>query len=133
MTREETLQVLAILKAAYPASYNGMTKREAEGTVSVWAMQFASIPVGIVMMAVQKCISSNKFPPAISEVKDKITSLHWEAYDMIYTSVSEFLSEQDKERYRQIYEATKEFKREGMAEPSLSQMLSNSKLLLISE
>lgn len=133
MTREETLQVLAILKAAYPASYNGMTKREAEGTASVWAMQFASVPVAIVMMAVQKCISSNKFPPAISEVKDKITALHWEAYDMIYTSVADVLSEQDKVRYRQVYEATKDFKKGGMAEPSMSQMLSNSKLLLISE
>lgn len=129
MTREEALQVLAILKAAYPASYNGMTKREAEGTVAVWALQFASVPVGIVMMAVQKHISTNKFPPAISEVNDKITSLHWEAYDMIYTSISEVLSEQDKERYRQIYEATQGFKKGGMAEPSLPQMMNSGQIL----
>ena len=133
MTREEALQVLAILKAAYPSSYNGMTKREAEGTVSVWAVQFARVPVGIVMMAVQKCISSNKFPPAISEVKEKISALHWEAYDMIYTSISEVLSEQDKEQYRQIYEATKDFKNGGMSEPSLCQMLNSNKMLRISE
>lgn len=133
MTREETLQVLAILKAAYPASYNGMTKREAEGTVTVWNLQFSSVPVGIVMMAVQKLISTNKFPPAISEVKAKISSLHWEAYEMISTSIADVLSEQDKGRYRQIYEATKGYKTTGGAEPSLSQMLSNNPLLQISE
>ena len=33
MTKKEALQVLAILKAAYPANYNGMTKEEATGTV----------------------------------------------------------------------------------------------------
>ena len=42
MTREETIKVLAILKAAYPNAYKGMTREEAQGTVSVWAMQFAS-------------------------------------------------------------------------------------------
>ena len=41
MTKKEALQILAILKAAYPSSYNGMTKEEATGTVAVWCMQFA--------------------------------------------------------------------------------------------
>ena len=30
MTKKEALQILAILKAAYPSSYNGMTKEEAK-------------------------------------------------------------------------------------------------------
>jgi hypothetical protein len=129
MTKEETLRVLAILKAAYPASYNGMTKREAEGTVAVWNMQFASIPGEIVLMAVHKLISTNRFPPTISEVKEKLTSLHWEARDMIYSSVADLLSEKDKELYRRIYEVTKDFRVGGMAEPSLPQMLNSGQML----
>lgn len=129
MTKEETLRVLAILKAAYPASYNGMTKREAEGTVAVWNMHFASIPGEIVLMAVHKLISTNKFPPTISEVKEKLTSLHWEARDMIYSSVTDLLSEKDKELYRRIYDATKDFRVGGMAEPSLPQMLNSGQML----
>ena len=36
MTRDETTKVLALLKAAYPNSYKGMTKEEAMGTISIW-------------------------------------------------------------------------------------------------
>lgn len=42
MTREDTIKVLAILKAAYPASYRNMSRDEANGTVMIWATQFAN-------------------------------------------------------------------------------------------
>ena len=79
MTRKEAIQVLAILKAAYPNSYKGMTKDEANGTVNVWATQFANFPAFVVMIAVNKLISTNTFPPSICEVKEKIRSLYYEA------------------------------------------------------
>lgn len=135
MTKEETLRVLAILKAAYPASYNGMTKREAEGTVAVWTMQFADIPGNIVLMAVQKLISTNKFPPAISEVKEKIGAIHWEAYEWLYNiapaAPAGLIPEDVKMQYRRIYEATKPFKMGKMGEPSLPEMLAGRQMLLL--
>lgn len=132
MTKEETLRVLAILKAAYPASYNNMTKREANGTVAVWCMQFADVPVDIVLMAVQKLISTNKFPPAISEVKSKIGSIHWEASEKLYSfNAGELLSEEEKAQYKRIYDATQDFKMSKMAEPSLHQMLAGGQMLMI--
>ena len=79
MTQKEATQILAILKAAYPNSYRGMTKEEAIGTVNVWATQFIDIPARVVMIAVNKLISTNTFPPSISEVKEKIRSLYYEA------------------------------------------------------
>lgn len=131
MTKEETLRVLAIMKAAYPASYNGMTKREAEGTVAIWSMQFANIPGDIVLMAVQKLISTSKFPPAISEVKDKIGNIHWEAYEMLYTiAPAGGIPEGKVNQYRRIYEATKAFKMGKMGEPSLPDMLAGGQMLL---
>lgn len=83
MTKTETVKILAILKAAYPNSYKGMSKEEANATVTIWAAQFAGIPVEIVMMAVNKLISTNQFPPAISEVKQRISNLYWEARELI--------------------------------------------------
>lgn len=83
MTRDETIKLLAILKAAYPNSYRGMTKDEANGTVNVWATQFASMPAHVVMVAVNKLISTNTFPPSIGEVKEKIRGLYWEVWGML--------------------------------------------------
>lgn len=123
MTKKEALQILAILKAAYPSSYNGMTKEEATGTVAVWCMQFADIPAEIVMMAIHKLIATNKFPPSISEVKGKISSIHHEAAEILYSSIGELISDKERKQYEQIYKLTRDFKLAKMAEPPLRQML----------
>lgn len=124
MTRDETIKMLAILKAAYPNSYKGMTKDEANGMITVWTMQFADKPADIVLMALNKLISTSQFPPAISEVKKKISNLHWEAYDMISDKTTAALL-QDKEiaKYQRIYEITKRMKINTNLEPTLTEML----------
>lgn len=124
MNKKETLQILAILKAAYPSSYNGMTKEEATGTAAVWGLQFADVPAEVVMMAIQKLISTNKFPPSISEVKDKIEKIHWEVYEALTASYKEFIPEETKKKYKQIYEVTKPYKMAKCNEPSVTQLLS---------
>lgn len=125
MNRKEAAKVLAILKAAYPNSYRGMTQEEAMGTVSVWALQFADIPAEIVLMAVHKAISSSPFPPAISEVKDKLCDLYWEAYSMLddRQMVNQRLPEKTKAQARMIYEATSRYKSSKCLEPTLNDML----------
>lgn len=125
MNKKEALQVLAILKAAYPHSYNGMSKEEALGTVSVWCVQFANISADIVLMAVNKLISSCKFPPSIAEVKSKIEGIHWEAYEVISEN-DRFpsLSQQELNTYKRIYTETENFRYSSkMAEPPISQLL----------
>lgn len=132
MTKKEAATILAILKAAYPNSYKNMTKEEAMGTVSVWAIQFADMPADIVLMAVHKAISSSPFPPAISEVKNKISALHWEAYSLTDNRVgNEFLSEQEKRQAKRIYDATKEYSYSKCLEPSLEGMLHNADQMLL--
>lgn len=83
MNKTETAQILAILKAAYPNSYKNLTAEDAKATVNVWAAQFASMPVGVVMIAVNKLISTNVFPPTITEVKGRMRTLYWEAMEMV--------------------------------------------------
>ena len=123
MTREETTKILAVLKAAYPNSYKNMSPKEAQGTVSVWHMQFADMPPEIVLMAVQKCISTSTFTPSISEVKKKISSICWEAYDLM---MDNGLPEQAVQQARRIYEKTRDYKYDTPQEPTLYQMISNT-------
>ena len=132
MNRSEATKILAVLAAAYPeAKINKVTPEEAEGIVGVWVIQFASIPADIVFMAVNKHISKVKYFPTISEIKDKISALHWEAYDALSTSRKKFIHKAAHEDYKRIYELTQHYKM-GAAETELNvMMISNSKQFLI--
>lgn len=124
MTQEEALQVLAILKAAYPHSYNGMSKKEAMGTASVWSIQLSDVSADIVLMAVNKAISTSKFPPSIAEVKEKIGSIYWEAHDMLFiANKANALPEEKLRFYQRIYDETKNYKMPKMEEPSISKLI----------
>lgn len=124
MTKKEALQVLAILKAAYPNSFNGMNQKEAMGTVAIWSTHFANLSADIVLMAVNKAISTSKFPPSIAEVKEKLSSIHWEAYEMICRSNNiHKLSEEHLKLYKRIYEETKSYKHTRAAEPTLKELM----------
>ncbi len=131
MTKKEALQILAILKAAYPASYNGMTKEEASGTVSVWAMQFSEMPADIVMMAIHKAIATNKFPPTVADVKEKIKAIHWEASDMVRGIIGESIPEGLQKEYQRIYDATADYRIGRNYEPHICGLLPQEKQLQI--
>lgn len=77
MDRIETLAIMAVLKAAYPNFYRGMTKVDAEGIVSLWETMFADDPAELVTMAVKAHIANDKkgFPPHIGAIKDAIVQL----------------------------------------------------------
>lgn len=133
MTREEAIKVLAILKAAYPNSYRNMTKDEASGTVAVWSMQFANIPADVVMIAINKLISTSPFPPAISEVKKKIGGLYWESWEMLKANqVYGTLSEEKKALYERIFAVAEAFRNMQHIEPSLKEITEgvNGQLLI---
>ncbi len=132
MTRSEATKILAVLAAAYPtASIKNATPGEAEGIVAVWTIQFATIPGDIVFMAANKHISSEKFFPSISEIKEKLSDLHWDAYSVISSRKTKHLSDEALAEYKRIYKATKKYKM-GICEPELNDiMITNSKQFLI--
>ena len=150
MTREDAIKVLSILKAAYPNSYKGMTKDEANGAISVWAIQFSNIPVNIVMIAINKIISNSTFPPSISEVRKKIRDLYYEARNMLieheYATeglpsgdpneervyCGRALSPQELATAQQIVEVTRPMTRAN-SETSLADMITNSSGSLLIE
>ena len=126
MTREETIKILAILKAAYPNSYRGMTKEEANGTVAVWAAQFGNIPASVVMIAVNKLISTNTFPPSINEVKARIRGLYWEAWEMLDTHKRYGgLDERTVAQLKEIMAVVEPMRTIERIEPALGDLLSS--------
>jgi hypothetical protein len=137
MTVKEAVQVLAILKAAYPNSYKGMTKDEAQATATVWAVQFADVPVQVVLMAVNKLISTSTFPPAICEVKKKLGSLYWEAKEMLdlHIRAQQFTGKDVNAKqiafYESVKNATQDYKYSSSIEPTIQQIIGKDETLLL--
>ena len=77
MNTEETMAVMGVLKAAYPAYYKDMSRRDAEGIVGLWQAMFADDPAEIVAAAVKAHIATDKkgFPPHIGAIKEAIVKL----------------------------------------------------------
>lgn len=70
MTRSETLAVMSILKAAYPAYYRDMKRKDAEAVVNLWSEMLADYPSNLVVAAVKTHIASDRkgFPPHIGAI-----------------------------------------------------------------
>ena len=77
MTREETLAIMSVLKAAYPNFYKDMKRSDADGIVNLWAAMFADEPADLVAVAVKGYIATDAkgFPPHIGAIKTAIVKL----------------------------------------------------------
>ena len=129
MTREETVQVLALLKAAYPNAYKGMTRQEGNGVIAVWSAQFSNVPVEVVLLSINKLISTNTFPPSISEVKAKFKDLYWECFGVLAEdNTSHHLTEAQRNNIKHIMDTCYEVK-----EPSVSSLIGCSERSMLDE
>lgn len=95
MNREETKEILKVLRVGYPNFYKGLTKREADEIIDLWSTMFASEPVKIVIEAVKSLMCTLKFPPTIADVKEKIAMItqpkqltEMEAWRMVKSAIS---------------------------------------------
>lgn len=77
MTREETLAIMSVLKAAYPNYYRDMKREDANGVVSLWHELFKDEPAALVAAAVKAHIATDTkgFPPHIGAIKSQIVKL----------------------------------------------------------
>lgn len=77
MTTEETIMILAVLKAAYPHAYKDMKKSDGEAMVKLWQMQFANESFQEVTAAVNALIAVRTvgYSPTIGEVKERLYRL----------------------------------------------------------
>ena len=77
MTREDTVKLLSLLKAAYPHSFKDMTKADAEAMLILWQRMFAGDDPALVSAAVDALISSRTvgYSPTPGEVKEQMQRL----------------------------------------------------------
>ena len=126
MTKEEAMVILAILKSAYPNSYRNVTVEDASGIATIWAAQFVNIPAKVVMIAINKWIATQPFPPSISELKKKISGLHWEAWEVLETHKRhKHLSSEQVAEFKEILEVSEALRRRVNSEPTLIEVTTN--------
>ncbi len=77
MTKNEVLQILSILKVAYPNSYKDMTTTDANALVMLWERQFVDYKYSTVQSAIDAIISTDTsgFAPSVGKVKEMINKL----------------------------------------------------------
>ena len=70
MTRGETTRIMAVLQAAYPAYYRGMSANELEPVISLWAEMLADYPADVCALAVKRlfALDAKGYPPTIGQV-----------------------------------------------------------------
>lgn len=99
MTRDDTLDLLSILKAAYPNFYRDMTRKDADHVVSLWSEMFKDEPAELVALAVKAHIATDKkgFPPHIGAIKDAIVKIQQpdemteiEAWNMVRNAIRSY-------------------------------------------
>lgn len=110
MTREETVQILSILRKAYPVFYKDISKRESEDIVDLWHMMFEDDDVLLVINAVKAFIATDDkgYPPVIGVIKKKMREIsqpvamtELEAWNYIKKAVSNSLYN-SKEEYDKL-------------------------------
>ena len=77
MTKEETIQILSILKKAYPFFYKDVTREEGKEISDLWYEMFKDDDVILVIQAVKLFIKSDSkgFPPVIGVIKAKMEEI----------------------------------------------------------
>lgn len=73
MTKQEVVEAVTLIVMSYPASFKDETVVQA--MVEVWYKMFKDDNPKLVSLAVQKHISTNKWPPSIAEVREQMVSL----------------------------------------------------------
>lgn len=76
MNRVETLKIMAILKASYPAFYSKIPPEEYAGIASVWQESFSKEPYELIAVAVKSLIKTHSgYPPDIATISTEVKNL----------------------------------------------------------
>ena len=99
MTYEETRDILATIRAAYPNNFKNMTATDADYLIKLWIVEFPDIPADIVMIAALKAISVSEFPPSVATIRKMFRPIYIES-DIAYNQSK--IGTPERERYFRI-------------------------------
>ena len=112
MTREETIKLLAILKAAYPTAFRTMSRETAEAMLALWSDELAPYPSDVVTEAARRLIRRSKFMPCVSELLRQTweTAVDMRTYMLGSIAIGRYVP---REELGRIYEVAERLRRCG--------------------
>ena len=72
MTRQETVDLVTLIVAAYPAADRLKDRDTIKAMVNVWEKIFKDDNQNLVRLAVEKHVATNKWPPNIAEIREQM-------------------------------------------------------------
>lgn len=72
MTKDETIEVLSLIKNMYRSQFIKIGKKDGQIMVDYWQKMFSNVPKDVVLSAVESLFNSSKFVPTIADVVDQI-------------------------------------------------------------
>lgn len=109
MNKQEAIQLLALIKVAYPTAYRDMDQASKLATVNMWASSFPDVPYPIMEQAFNHFRMASKFPPTVAEMVEELKQIHLHATEcaLVHKSLG---NEEDVMRYRAIMSCTARYK-----------------------
>ena len=84
MNREDAIKLLAVIKVAYPYSYNKMDDESIEATVNMWHTSFPDVPYMLMQAAFNSFRFKSKFPPTVADMCEELRHIYWTAAERYY-------------------------------------------------
>ena len=76
MNRRETIEVITVLKVAYPSYYSKFSREELGAVVNLWERMFSNDDYQIVMLALEALIARHSgYPPDIAALRRQIQEM----------------------------------------------------------
>lgn len=109
MTRQESIQLLALIKVAYPTAYKDMDNASKQATVNMWTSSFPDMPYPIMEQAFNHFRMKSKFPPTVAEMVEELKQIHYHATEcaMVHKTLG---NEDEVARYQAIMRCTQPYK-----------------------
>ena len=78
MTEQDTKELLAVVAAAYPDHFKGISRKRAQAIVALWSGQLASADAEIISVALQRHIRESSWAPKIADLFRIIKTMYFE-------------------------------------------------------
>ena len=109
MNRQEAIQLLALIKVAYPTAYKDMDQASKQATVNMWASSFPDMPYPIMEQAFNHFRMKSKYPPTVAEMVEELKGIYYHATEcaMMQKNLG---NEEEAKRYWAIMDYTLPYK-----------------------
>ena len=109
MNKQEAIQLLALIKVAYPTAYRDMDQASKVATVNMWEGSFPDVPYPIMEQAFNRFRMASKFPPTVADIVDELKNIHFRATECAL--ISRTMGDDDAVmRYKAIMDCTARYK-----------------------